>query len=885
MAPIIPIPSTRVSDVFIRQRLLAQTQSDQLALFRAQNTIATGRRVVLPSDDAPAALRGISIQRLLERKEQVKVNLQTNGSYLSATDTALSNVSALLASTRATAVSVVGSTATDTQREAAAIEVDRLIQQLIDVSNQSFRGRTLFSGSDTTSESFTSTGEGVRFVGNERNVLSYSDVNVLFETNLPGVEVFGGLSPEVVGIADLNPIVSANTRLSDLRSGLGISDGSIAVSDGTNTTIVDISGAETVGNVVKLLEANPPQGRTVQASFTPTGITVELDSAGGGALTLKEVAGGTTASELGLLFETGTGTGPVIGTDINPQLTKTTQLRDILGVRSQAKVPSLAADNDLVIESNVRGPEFNDVTITFVDGGPLTFGLETAVYDDSNPNNKTLTVTIADSKTTANQVIAAINAQTPFTASLDLDEADNDGTGRIQATAIDPGATGATTGGSGVEFDQSSGLQIQNAGQSFTISFASAETVEDLLNILNGSPAEVLAELSPDGRGISVRSRLSGADFSIGENGGTTASELGIRSLNAGTTLSQLNYGRGVHEVEGDEFTITRNDGVEFSIDIDGAVTIGDVLDLINNNVNNPTGVGQVIAEFVPVGNGIRLSDDNPDGTNSLAIRRENLSETAWNLGLIPQGQDATDPPIAALAATATTVFPGSNNDLVFTANNLGTVGNDFPISFVDTGGGPGSESVVFFTGPKVLLFGIDPGTTTAADIITLLENDPQASQQFSAALVPSDGSPNDGSNLITDLSVTATTAGGTPEFLDGIDTNPLEATGVFNALTRLRDALRDNDSREIERSVSLLDESTLQVNFSRADLGARLQALDTLESRLVDEDIELRSALSLEIDADLTEAITEFTARQVAFQASLQTTALIQSLTLLDFL
>ena len=128
-------------------------------------------------------------------------------------------------------------------------------------------------------------------------------------------------------------------------------------------------------------------------------------------------------------------------------------------------------------------------------------------------------------------------------------------------------------------------------------------------------------------------------------------------------------------------------------------------------------------------------------------------------------------------------------------------------------------------------------------------------------------------------------TAGGTEEILDGADTNPSETTGVFNALLRLRDSLRDNDTQGVERAVKLLDEAALQVNFARADLGARQQSHDTLELRLADETIELRSALSIEIDADLTEAITEYTACQVAFQASLQTTAQIQSLTLLDYL
>jgi hypothetical protein len=38
------IPTTRVSNMFIRQRLLSQTQSDQTALYKLQMQLATGRR-------------------------------------------------------------------------------------------------------------------------------------------------------------------------------------------------------------------------------------------------------------------------------------------------------------------------------------------------------------------------------------------------------------------------------------------------------------------------------------------------------------------------------------------------------------------------------------------------------------------------------------------------------------------------------------------------------------------------------------------------------------------------------------------------------------------------------------------------------------------------
>ena len=71
-------------------------------------------------------------------------------------------------------------------------------------------------------------------------------------------------------------------------------------------------------------------------------------------------------------------------------------------------------------------------------------------------------------------------------------------------------------------------------------------TIEDLLNAINGSGADVLASINAAGTGIDVRSRLSGAEFSIGENGGTTATQLGIRTLTESTALAALNHGAGV---------------------------------------------------------------------------------------------------------------------------------------------------------------------------------------------------------------------------------------------------------------------------------------------------------------------------------------------------
>ena len=260
MSAITPIPTSRISDQLSNGLLLQQLQSNQAALLKLQQQISTGRRVIAPSDDAPAAGQAIDLQRLLERKTQIQTNLQTNGTYLTATDTALSNVSDLLNDARGTAVSASGTTISNDQRETAAEQIDNVLEQLVNTANQSFNGRYLFAGSNTGVKPFTQTGNFVTYSGNDTQLQSYSDLDLLFSTNLTGNQVFGALSTAQSDSADLNPTLTANTPLSDLNGGLGVSLGSIQVSDGTHVRTIDLSKASNLGDVKALLEATPTDG-------------------------------------------------------------------------------------------------------------------------------------------------------------------------------------------------------------------------------------------------------------------------------------------------------------------------------------------------------------------------------------------------------------------------------------------------------------------------------------------------------------------------------------------------------------------------------------------------------------------------------------------------
>src|SRR5205807_3323470 len=115
------------------------------------------------------------------------------------------------------------------------------------------------------------------------------------------------------------------------------------------------------------------------------------------------------------------------------------------------------------------------------------------------------------------------------------------------------------------------------------------------------------------GNGLAISSRLSGVDFSIGENNGLNATNLGIRTFSGNTLLSSLNYSQGAPVNAGLPLTITRRDGTVASVDLSGAITVQDVINKIN-----AVDPGNLVASLDTVGNGILLLDNSGAGPLSV---------------------------------------------------------------------------------------------------------------------------------------------------------------------------------------------------------------------------------------------------------------------------
>ena len=133
-----------------------QTQLQRLAE-ELQNTTAalsTGRKYQQISDNPVevGALMGLNVES--SQVTQYKSNLDTANSWLSATETSLTNINTLVSSTAALAEQMATGTYIAQQRAAAAEQVQQYMEEMMQMGNTRYQGHYLLSGYKIDTEPF-----------------------------------------------------------------------------------------------------------------------------------------------------------------------------------------------------------------------------------------------------------------------------------------------------------------------------------------------------------------------------------------------------------------------------------------------------------------------------------------------------------------------------------------------------------------------------------------------------------------------------------------------------------------------------------------------------------------------------------------------------------
>lgn len=312
--------------------------------------------------------------------------------------------------------------------------------------------------------------------------------------------------------------------------------------------------------------------------------------------------------------------------DLDPQITAETLLSDLNGANGQGVRLGrvLVSDGSTQVEIDLtRAVTVGDVIDLLNASLPETLqaALTTSGIQitDTGRGPVSITVTDAAGGTTAQDLGIYTDQPAVIVTGADLDP-------RLTLRT----KIGDLRDGAGVNL--ADGITISNGGSSAKVDFTGVETVEDLLNRINASNTGVLARISDEGRSIEILNRVSGAELHVLEAGGMVAADLGILSTQRDTRLADLNDGRGVGTVDGDDLRITTADGSTIDIDLDtldlSSATLGDLIDLIN-----AAAAGKVTAGIDGDTGGLRITD-NTAGPGTLAVQKLNLSPALDDLGL-----------------------------------------------------------------------------------------------------------------------------------------------------------------------------------------------------------------------------------------------------------
>jgi flagellar hook-associated protein 3 FlgL len=352
--------------------------------------------------------------------------------------------------------------------------------------------------------------------------------------------------------------------------------------------------------------------------------------------------------------------------DLNPALTLGTQLSDLKGARGLGvsigtinmsidggaqiaiDLTGAASAQDIVTRVNAAIREYEtDNSVTVLDTGGV--GVSGEAFNIDVATGHTIEFSDVGSGTAALDL--GLAGVTPF--AFDPTTASGLGTDPRLTLQSTVASLAGVTGGLG-------SIRLSNAGRTATVDLSTAQSIQDIQNLIESTGLGVRVRVNSTGTGIDIVNEVSagsGGALSIAEVTGEnfTATRLGIRSFSGATRVADLNFGKGLQVVDGvinpatgvydqalnDDFEITLGEGTKIRIDLrpSDLTDIQSMLTRINSQLStaltaaglNPT---DLVATIPDGANGIALVQ-NTAFPDPIAIKALNNSQAAAGLGLL----------------------------------------------------------------------------------------------------------------------------------------------------------------------------------------------------------------------------------------------------------
>jgi flagellar hook-associated protein 3 FlgL len=183
-------------------------------LNKANTMVASGKRIITPSDDPVGLNQALNIKSALSNLEQLGRNIDLGKSWLEASESALSQVRNLISDTKALTVQMATGTTSASQRANAALTVQNTLEEIVSLANRDVNGRYIFSGSQTDTTPFRQDGT---YDGDTNPFEVKIARNAVVEVGQNGTAVFGTL---FTTLSDLKTALEGN-NIGGIQNAMG----------------------------------------------------------------------------------------------------------------------------------------------------------------------------------------------------------------------------------------------------------------------------------------------------------------------------------------------------------------------------------------------------------------------------------------------------------------------------------------------------------------------------------------------------------------------------------------------------------------------------------------------------------------------------------------
>jgi flagellar hook-associated protein 3 FlgL len=179
-----------------------------------QNQLATGKVILVPSDDPIIATRALKLRTDVSEIEQYKRNTDDAQSWMDMTETTLSNINDVLQRTRELVVQGANGATALGDKKKISDEIKQLQSQLTHMANTTYAGRYLFSGYSTDTKLMNDDGTFAIDVDNSQSIEYEIGIGDDININVPGGDIFNEGAVAVIGnkskmIDDFDKIIAA----------------------------------------------------------------------------------------------------------------------------------------------------------------------------------------------------------------------------------------------------------------------------------------------------------------------------------------------------------------------------------------------------------------------------------------------------------------------------------------------------------------------------------------------------------------------------------------------------------------------------------------------------------------------------------------------------